>query len=195
MTELRRANLNGVYDTHTNLMFYPKIMQPTHVHWEQVPPPETPAEAEQKQLTNGLTNGHHLPNGTAEDHDAMDVDAEHAPDRMQSQLSTQTPTIFHPVPTSVSRTFTVIDTCFASPPVSGAGYPGPDGNIEDPSSGPNGLCSVPDEIVDELPPDCRAAFEAERARERRWKEGWGSEVQSGLRPQGGLRIGFNGWPV
>ncbi|GAM90577.1 hypothetical protein ANO11243_086210 [Dothideomycetidae sp. 11243] len=37
LTALRRANLAGVYDTHTNLMLYPKIMQPTHARWDPVP--------------------------------------------------------------------------------------------------------------------------------------------------------------
>lgn len=187
MTELRRANLNGVYDTHTNMMFYPKIMQPTHVRWEQVAPPEDPTEAETKQLTNGLTNGHQLPNGTEVEEDAMDIE------QQQRRLTAESPTMFHPVPAPVSRTFTVVDTVFTSPPVSGTGYPGPDGNIKDPTSGPNGLSSIPDDIADELPEDCRRAFEAERAKERAWKRQWGTEVQSGLR--GGLKIGFNGWPV
>lgn len=33
---MRKANLNGVYDVHTNVMQYPKIMQPTHARWEQI---------------------------------------------------------------------------------------------------------------------------------------------------------------
>ncbi|KAF2148195.1 hypothetical protein K461DRAFT_232760 [Myriangium duriaei CBS 260.36] len=41
LTALRRANLAGVYDTHTNLMLYPKIMQPTHARWTPVPRPST----------------------------------------------------------------------------------------------------------------------------------------------------------
>lgn len=191
MTQLRRANLNGVYDTHTNMMFYPKIMQPTHARWEQIPPPESPAEAEQKQVTNGtLPSGHSLPNGTTnEDDDAMDINSR--PSTADQPL--QHPTIFHPVPAPIARTFTVIDTVFTAPPVSNTGYPGPDGSISDPSSGPNGLGSIPDDILDELPADCRAAFEVERAREAAWKQGWGVEGKSALR--GDLRIGFNGWPV
>lgn len=30
----RRRNLDGVYDPHTNILQYPKIMQPTHARWE-----------------------------------------------------------------------------------------------------------------------------------------------------------------
>lgn len=34
--QARRANANGVYDIHTNMMLYPGIMQPTHARIEQV---------------------------------------------------------------------------------------------------------------------------------------------------------------
>ncbi|RDW89069.1 hypothetical protein BP6252_01101 [Coleophoma cylindrospora] len=33
---IRRQNLSGIYDPHTNVMHYPKIMQPTHARWEQI---------------------------------------------------------------------------------------------------------------------------------------------------------------
>jgi chromatin structure-remodeling complex protein RSC7 len=41
LSKLRRANLSGVYDPHTNLMCYPKVTQPTHARWEEVPAEET----------------------------------------------------------------------------------------------------------------------------------------------------------
>ncbi|KAL8692506.1 MAG: hypothetical protein Q9218_002480 [Villophora microphyllina] len=34
IASLRRQNLEGVYDPHTNTLQYPKIMQPTHARWE-----------------------------------------------------------------------------------------------------------------------------------------------------------------
>jgi chromatin structure-remodeling complex protein RSC7 len=37
LSALRKANMNGVYDAHTNLMCYPKITQPTHAKWEEIP--------------------------------------------------------------------------------------------------------------------------------------------------------------
>ena len=44
LSTVRRSNLNGVYDVHTNMIHYPSTMQPTHVRIEQVtdstPPPE-----------------------------------------------------------------------------------------------------------------------------------------------------------
>ena len=78
LAHVRRSTLDGVYDTHTNMMFYPTIMQPTHARWEQVPPP--PAPSDTKLLTNGLTNGYKHMNGTTEhnDHDsAMAVSYTH----------------------------------------------------------------------------------------------------------------------
>ena len=47
---IRKTNLNGVYDPHTNVMQYPKSMQPTHARWEQINDHE---EFDMKHLTNG----------------------------------------------------------------------------------------------------------------------------------------------
>ncbi|SZF04513.1 unnamed protein product [Blumeria hordei] len=33
---LRRKTLNGIYDNHTNVMMYPKTMQPSHARWVQI---------------------------------------------------------------------------------------------------------------------------------------------------------------
>lgn len=185
LTSLRRTNLDGIYDSHTNLMFYPKIMQPSHVKWEHIPTPsqhlamqQQQQQAQQKTLTNGdhphLTNGD-LPNGTSHTVSTPDSD----------------PTIFASVPAVVSRNFLVADTVFVSPPVSNLGVPGPDGDIDD--VGPNGLSGVPQAVLDELPADCKAAFEEARQRELGWKKNWSGELQDGSR--GTLRIGFNGFPV
>ncbi|MCJ1438459.1 hypothetical protein MMC27_007849 [Xylographa pallens] len=38
LTTARAANLNGVYDIHTNQIHYPRTMQPTHCRWEPVAP-------------------------------------------------------------------------------------------------------------------------------------------------------------
>jgi chromatin structure-remodeling complex protein RSC7 len=52
LSALRKANLTGVYDPHTNLMCYPKVTQPTHARWEEVPSAETevPPLVRQKYL-------------------------------------------------------------------------------------------------------------------------------------------------
>ncbi|EME41867.1 hypothetical protein DOTSEDRAFT_135562 [Dothistroma septosporum NZE10] len=173
--QLRKANLDGVYDNNTNMMFYPKIMQPTHAKWEHIPAGTQPADT--KQLTNG-----HLPNGSSSEHDSV-ISADNQP----------SDTIFSDVPPLVSRTFTVIDTTYSAPPISNVGYPGPDGHVEDPTSGPNGLSTIPQDLIDELPPDCRVAFEEAKATELGWKQQWGTEAHCGQRGQ--LKIGFVGYPV
>ncbi|KAI6819071.1 hypothetical protein KC332_g11252 [Hortaea werneckii] len=186
---VRRSAMDGVYDTHTNMMFYPSITQPSHAKWEQIPP--RPIQSDEKPLANGLTIGHgHLPNGTTgDDHDiAMEID-----DKSHAVDQSSRPTIFSDVPPVVSRNFAVIDTTFKAPTHHVCGFPGPDGSLYDPTSGPNGLSSIPDDIADELPEDCRRAFEEAKKAEMRWKGQWGTEAQSALR--GELKIGFNGYPV
>ena len=171
------------------MMHYPKIMQPTHARWERVPAPA--ATLDEQPYTNGLTNGHALTNGSTDHNDhenAMDVE-----DIPRSQEATTHPTIFNSVPPVVARNFAIVDTHYTAPPISNAGYPGPDGHIHDPSSGPNGLCSIPNDLLDELSEDCRRAFEEARRVESRWKKQWGTEAQSTLRQ--GLTIGLSGYSV
>jgi chromatin structure-remodeling complex protein RSC7 len=48
---IRRTNLTGMYDPHTNLMQYPKTMQPSHARWEQI----NDYEVASKLSTNGHT--------------------------------------------------------------------------------------------------------------------------------------------
>lgn len=180
---MRKANLDGVYDTNTNMMFYPQIMQPTHVRWEQIPPPPmSPTQTtSQKQLINGLPNGDsHLPNGITTNPEST------------SAIEHEKPTIFTPIPPVISNNFTILDTVFSAPPISGAGYPGPDGHVEDFTSGPNGLSSVPDDLVDELPADCRRAFDAARNIQDRWRSEWGAEADRsrGGALRGDLAIGY-----
>ncbi|KAK4893512.1 chromatin structure-remodeling complex subunit RSC7 [Elasticomyces elasticus] len=172
----RKANLDGIYDAHTNMMLYPQIMQPTHVKWEQIPPPSANTPRQQR-----LTNGHsHATNGSS------NVDVDGRPNSADS-------TIFNPVPAVISCNFAILDTHFTAPSLTSHGYPGPDSEILDPNSGPNGLSSISDDILGELPEDCRRAFEQVRKEEQRWKTSWGAEGESGLR--GHLRVGLNGYPV
>ncbi|KAF2712475.1 nuclear localization protein-like protein NPL6 [Pleomassaria siparia CBS 279.74] len=41
LSALRKANLQGTYDPHTNQMCYPKTTQPTHARWEEVSAADT----------------------------------------------------------------------------------------------------------------------------------------------------------
>ncbi|KAK5108348.1 hypothetical protein LTR62_008377 [Meristemomyces frigidus] len=188
ISAVRKANLNGVYDTHTNMMFYPKTMQPTHVKWEPVLPEETHEDSE--PTINGLTNGHHHTNGKSAkstQDEAMDMgDIPRSSEPVQRS-------IFSTVPAIVSRNFAIFDTHYTAPKITSACYPGPDGHTFDPASGPNGLSSVPIDLLDELPDDCRQDFEDAKRMEMHWQRQWGTEAQSAWRK--GLTIGLNGYPV
>lgn len=137
LSALRKANLQGVYDPHTNLMCYPKTTQPTHARWEEVP-------------------------------------------RSESD-----------VPDIVRRNYLVVDTYVQSPPFSGLGLPGPDGNFLD--VGTNGLPELDDEDVEKLAPEVRRAFLNAKKAEKEWKGQWRSETEDGARKK--IKIGFSGVPV
>ncbi|KAL1301693.1 hypothetical protein AAFC00_005906 [Neodothiora populina] len=156
LTSYRRTTLGGVYDSHTNLMFYPRIMQPSHVKWEQI--------TDEPESDESTTNG---------------------------QASSTDPSLFEPVPDVVARNRLVTDIYFASPPISNLGIPGPDGDVND--LGPNGLSTISQDVLDELPEECRVAFKQAREAESTWKTRWTDEQTDGSR--GKLRIGFNGFPV
>ncbi|KAF4633940.1 hypothetical protein G7Y89_g4179 [Cudoniella acicularis] len=98
---LRRTNLNGIYDPHTNIMQYPKIMQPTHARWEQIDDHEVEANAD-------------LVNGDNQDH-------------KQDESSS----MFPPVKPIYSRNFMIVDTVYETPSASNLGVPGPDGDLYD----------------------------------------------------------------
>jgi len=95
------------------------------------------------------------------------------------------------VPAIVSRNYLVVDTYYQSPPISGLGIPGPDGQYCD--TGVNGLPNLDEEDLASLAPDARAAFEKVKEEEREWKNQWSSEKVDGARAK--LRIGFSGVPV
>lgn len=161
LTSLRRANLNGIYDPHTNIMHYPKTMQPTHARWEQI----DDHEAQTAARTNGTVT---TTNGTSNHyHSAANKDSENPS------------TIFPPVKPIYSRNYMIIDTVYQSAPASHLGIPGPDGDDYD--LGFNGLSAVSDDIKDELPPECRKAFEQALAKEKEWKGRWDSEARDGHR--------------
>jgi chromatin structure-remodeling complex protein RSC7 len=159
----RREVWDGLYDPHTNVMHYPRITQPTHAKWEHV---NNEASTDVERNPQRL-----LTNGTSH----------HQPPK----------TIFEPVPDVVSRNFLVVDTVYKAPSMNALGNPGADGNML--TLGPNGLPNVTDEILAEMPPDCRAALLEAKRHEKEWKETWTSETNDGMR--GNLKIGFMGFPV
>ncbi len=119
---IRRQNLSGVYDVHTNIMQYPATMQPTHARFEQV------------------------------------MDSSSASDSAR----------FPPLDSKIPRNFKVIDAYMETPPagVSSAVYeqrevPGFLAEFQ-------GLGAIPKEILDELPAECRGAFDKALDQENAW---------------------------
>lgn len=168
----RRANMDGVYDIHTNVMHYPKITQPTHAKWEEVP--------QHSSHVNG-----HITNGVARLTDGVQrvsLNDESAEESNQ--------TIFVRVPPVVARNFLVTDTVLEMPPTAGLGIPGPSSDGLD--VGLNGLPQVDEETLTLLPPDCRAALLGAKQKEAEWKKRWKSESEDGHR--GHLRISYLGYP-
>lgn len=143
----RKRIWNGIYDPHTNVMQYPKSMQPTHARWEQINDNEN---TDTKLLTNGHTDDHE-----------------------------EAPSIFTPVKPIYSKNFMIVDTVYESAPASNVGVPGPDGDAYD--LGFNGLSSVPDDILAELPPECLAEFQKALRKEVEWKSRWSTENDNTLR--------------
>ncbi|PWY76284.1 nuclear localization protein NPL6 [Aspergillus heteromorphus CBS 117.55] len=182
----RRANLGGQYDIHTNVMQYPKIMQPTHVRWERLPPPDPHVAT---KLEKGLSTLS-LTNGTEDEPAAVDTEvsdpANEAGDNPAEQE--EQPSIFTTVPAALSRRFAIHDIHYESPPYTNLGVPGPDGDVHD--IGSNGFISIADsphpefaspEIMEELPSECKEALIEAAAQEWHWKSKWCTELNDGNR--------------
>ncbi|KAJ5585122.1 Chromatin-remodelling complex RSC SWI/SNF subunit Rsc7/Swp82 [Penicillium hispanicum] len=185
LVEMRRATMGGIYDVHTNTMQYPQIMQPTHVRYERIPPPESRSTAELMTEMSSLS----LANKgfTTTDTQSNDQDTTE-PATIDEKLDEKPSTIFPPVPASLSSRYVIQDIVYESPPYSNMGIPGPDGDQR--NLGPNGLVSVADpthpefmtpEIIAMLPDDCKEALLDAAAREVEWKSKWSTEAQDGAR--------------
>lgn len=191
---MRRANLHGVYDVHTNIMQYPKIMQPTHARWERVPPaPEATVIAAglstDMNALNIASNGSSLGEANAQPVSEPTQSHEPATGEPVSAETTTTPsTMFPPVPANIYDRHVVQDIIYESPQYSNMGIPGPDGDVHD--IGPNGMVSVANparpefmtpEILELLPPECKDTLAEACAREVEWKSKWRTESQDGER--------------
>ncbi|MCJ1310266.1 hypothetical protein MMC25_003928 [Agyrium rufum] len=167
----RRQNLEGVYEIHTNCMHYPKIMQPSHVKWEQLPV-DASMLLDEIPTTMSNANGHSTDGfNTSEDNPSTDEN-----------------TMFPPISRAFASHVLTVDTVYRNPPISNLGVPGPDGDIYD--IGTRSLDDVPDEVLEELPEDCKQAFLEAHAEELGWKTYWGNEKQDGMRA--GLTITYSG---
>ncbi|KFY64212.1 hypothetical protein V497_01796 [Pseudogymnoascus sp. VKM F-4516 (FW-969)] len=154
LAAIRRQNLTGVYDPHTNTMQYPQSMQPTHARWEPVEQPLDDATAGMQAITVSAPSPSSDPSASAD-------------------------TIFPPVPPQLARNFLIVDTVYENASHSNLGIPGPDGEGMD--LGYSGLGGVGEDIKELLPEECRVAFERAVERERVWKGGWGTEEQDARR--------------
>ncbi len=94
---------------------------------------------------------------------------------------------FSAIPSIIQRNFVVADMYFASPPVTGIGLPGPDGDVLD--VGPPGLAATAESVAAALPCECLRSLESLRHEAIKWKDSWQGEDQDGARAQ--LRISYN----
>ncbi|CAG8134445.1 unnamed protein product [Penicillium olsonii] len=189
LADMRRVNLNGVYDVHTNIMQYPKIMQPTHARWERVPP--GPELATAIGLASEMNSLNIEANGSPNEVDTQALESKESHEPADGEPETAAiPSIFPPVPPQVYNRYVVQDIAYESPQYSNMGIPGPDGDVHD--IGPNGMISVADpahpefmtpEILALLPPECKDSLAEACAREVEWKSKWRTETQDGERVQ------------
>ncbi|CAL5867616.1 uncharacterized protein PFLUO_LOCUS1835 [Penicillium psychrofluorescens] len=185
LATMRRANLGGIYDVHTNIIQTPKIMQPSHVRWERLPPPDPRAPGQLMKDMSSLS----LTNGTATPQESTEATHQHQESTPTTEEGPeQTQTIFPSIPASLARRFVIHDIHYESPPVSNMGIPGPDGDVHD--LGANGMITAADpqhpefmsaDVLDELPADCKEALLASATQEWEWKSKWCSEAADGAR--------------
>ena len=140
-------------------MQYPQTMQPTHARWEPVHDSVDEAASNMKQLT---TEAH--AEGTATPEAAEPKD-----------------TIFPPVKPIITNNFLVLDTLFQNAAYSNLCIPGPDGSDMDRPFTLNTPSSISQDLIDELPEDCRKALGLAREREANWKGQWKTESEDAMR--------------
>ncbi|KAI1126274.1 hypothetical protein F5Y10DRAFT_215252 [Nemania abortiva] len=132
LAAVRRQNIAGVYDVHTNTMQFPAIMQPTHARIEQVIDSPGPTDSDGNLR-------------------------------------------FPPLDPRIPRNFTVIDTYMETPPTGIASTVYERHEVPAFLAEFQGLGAVSNDILDELPPECREAFDKALGKEKEWKATWGSE--------------------
>jgi len=198
----RRKTLNGVYDTHTNLMCYPRIMQPTHARWEFVPP-ESPTSSrirkldmleESKVSGTAFTTSEGPANPEEMNNDLNPIPPQ--PDPTTALATTPLPITSPPAPLELpppssllTRNYLIVDTLLETTPYASLPIPGP----EEPETTPlyDGSGRLPDlneEDLADLPPECREAFLEAKQEEGKWRDRWGTQERDGWRGQ--MRVGI-----
>ncbi|KAJ5710063.1 Chromatin-remodelling complex RSC SWI/SNF subunit Rsc7/Swp82 [Penicillium malachiteum] len=177
LSQMRKGNMAGVYEVHTNIMQQPQITQPTHVRYEHVPPPSI----DPRENLMGDLSSLNLAPGPATTEDAASSSNNESSDPTP-------PNIFPLVPKSVSDHYMVQDIIFEAPPYSNMGIPGPAGDLTA-YPRPNGLTSVghPEfmtpEVLAAVPPDSKKALDEAQAAELEWKQRWSTEAVDGARSE------------
>ncbi|KAK0636558.1 chromatin remodelling complex Rsc7/Swp82 subunit-domain-containing protein [Bombardia bombarda] len=151
LTMVRRNNIHGVYDIHTNSMLYPATTQPTHARIEQVvdyaePPADTTTTSTKFPPVKPATSRNFL---------VMDVHLETPPAGVAGAS---------------------YDVPFRTSPADRAAWA-----RQDPLAKFRGLSAVPNDVRDLLPEECRRAFDSAVKSEDRWFERWGDEATSSCR--------------
>lgn len=184
LAAIRHANMTGIYDIHTNQVLRPAITQPTHVRWEPVlDEVEQEPSLSNRSATNGVLHAESAgANGTV-------VEIDEPP----SSPSRKPHIPFPPVPPVVARNFLVADTIFENPTIPNPPTPGTTIGGSHPLGDLHSLSSVGEDILAELPPECRAAFEEAKAKELMWRWKWDGEKRDGYRAK--LRIHLAGFPL
>jgi chromatin structure-remodeling complex protein RSC7 len=148
LSAVRRANLNGVYDIHTNQMHYPRIMQPTHARIEQIADADEPDQPSSSSPTIFPP----IKPSISRNFLIMDTHLETPPAGVSASA--------YDVPFRTSQT--------DHEPSAAADFLSPF----------RGLAAVPDDIRDLLPEDCRRAFDSARQKEETWFSRWGDEART-----------------
>lgn len=146
LTAARKANFEGVYDIHTNVIQYPAVMQPTHARIEQVPPGAASAAGivGQKSESTILPP---LPPLVARNFLVTDIRLETPPTGIAAAAYDR--------PFRSTAPSTRDSSDFLAPF--------------------RGLGAVPDDIKDLLPEECRKAFDQAVGNENAWLDKWGTE--------------------
>ena len=170
-------------------------MQSSHARWEYLPPPANPQTA--TKLTKGISTLRLA--GEEEENGAVERTQSSSPPPPQTSGTANGETendssdsrhesIFSAVPSSLTRHFAVNDIYYESPQYSNMGLPGPDGDAED--IGGNGLISIANpmhpefvsqDVLAELPPQCKDALMQAATQEWEWKTKWHQETVDGNR--------------
>jgi chromatin structure-remodeling complex protein RSC7 len=144
-------------------MHYPAIMQPTHAHWEHIPPSHPDVHSEPTPSTRLLTNG------------TVPEPSTDAPTHNDNHN-----TLFKPPTDFMYRNLLTVDVAYRTPTVANAALPSLKNAFGGAIAAPS-LSEVHDDVLAELPRECREAFEKERQKELDWRAQWGNETQHGAR--------------